>query len=151
MSKVCDYWPEGMLTPELFERNIDAQRKWYGRRQPYTDFIDEIAKIDGLIVDVASGPGGSVSGGLVPLLDEQTHFVMSDAARQILHGLKAAWSKLEHRAKLDYLAFDGNQMPFGDETIDAFTAYFGFMARRMIPPASARHAATLPIARPTAP
>jgi ubiquinone/menaquinone biosynthesis C-methylase UbiE len=56
--------------------------------------------------------------------------VMSDACADLVHALKAAWSHEESKAPLDFLAFDGNHMPFRDESLDGLTSTIGFQSVR---------------------
>ncbi len=126
MARVCDRWPEGMLTPELYRGNIQNSREWYAHAPRFAQFVDAAAKVEGVIVDVATGPGASFSGALVPQLGEGSHFIMSDAAVNMLRGLQSAWHGETHVARVDFLAFDGHHMPFRDESLDALTSRSGF-------------------------
>jgi ubiquinone/menaquinone biosynthesis C-methylase UbiE/uncharacterized protein YbaR (Trm112 family) len=126
MAKVCDTWTEGMLTPELFRRNIQASRVWYGQSDKFARFVDAAAQVEGLIVDIATGPGASFSGALAPRLSERAHFVMTDAAADMLQGLKSAWAEESHAARVDFTACDGHRLPFRDRSLDALTSAGGF-------------------------
>jgi len=126
MDKVCDRWPEGLPTPELYRRNIENSREWYSQSPVFAGFIDSVAKARGIIVDIATGPGASFSGALVPRLSSQSHFVMTDAATEMLLGLKAAWGEETHPAKVSFIACDGHQLPFRDGSIDTLTSQSGF-------------------------
>jgi ubiquinone/menaquinone biosynthesis C-methylase UbiE/uncharacterized protein YbaR (Trm112 family) len=128
MAKVCDRWTEGMLTPELFRRNIQASRVRYSQSDKFARFVDAAAQVEGLIVDIATGPGASFSGALVPRLSQRAHFVMTDAAAHMLQGLKSAWAKESHRATVDFIACDGHHLPFRDGSLDALTSAGGFDA-----------------------
>jgi uncharacterized protein YbaR (Trm112 family)/ubiquinone/menaquinone biosynthesis C-methylase UbiE len=126
MGKVSDFWSEGMLTHELYRRNIENSRQWYGRSEAFAAFVDGAAEMEGVVVDVATGPGSSFAGALVPRLREGTHFLMTDAAVHMLQGLKRAWEEEEHRAEVSFIACDGHRMPFRDESVHAFTSQDGF-------------------------
>jgi uncharacterized protein YbaR (Trm112 family) len=136
MAKVGDSWPEGMLTQELYKRNTRNSRQEYQHVEAFRDFVDAAAAVEGLIVDVATGPGGSFMGALVPRLGERSHFLASDAAVDMLRGLKAAWADETRTAKLDFAAFDGHRMPLRDESVDAFTSQLGFQSCRDDPTGS---------------
>ena len=82
------------------------------------------------MVDIATGPGSSFLGALVPKLSERTRVVLSDACADLVHALKAAWTREESKAPLDFLAFDGNHMPFRDESLDGLTSTLGFQSVR---------------------
>ena len=126
MAQVCDRWLDGMLTQELYRSNIENSRGWYSESEGFAELVDAAAATQGVVVDVATGPRGSLAGALVPRFSERTHFVMSDAAVHMLKGLKNAWSRERHRARVDFLACDGNRMPFCDEALDAITSRDGF-------------------------
>ncbi len=126
MAKVSDSWPEGMLTQELYKRNIRSPQQEYDHSELFSGFIDSAASAEGLIVDVATGPGGSFMGALLPLLTQRSHFLASDVAVDMLRGLKAAWADEPRAAKLGFAAFDGHRMPLRDESVDAFTSQLGF-------------------------
>lgn len=126
MAKVCDRWTEGMLTPELFRRNIQASRVWYGQSDKFARFVDAAAQVEGVIVDIATGPGASFSGALAPRLSQRAHFVMTDAAAHMLQGLRSAWAELSHAAAVDFIACDGHHLPFRDRSLDALTSALGF-------------------------
>lgn len=126
MANVSDSWSEGMLTPELYKRNIRNSRQEYEYSKVFSGFIDSAASVEGLIADVATGPGSSFMGALVPRLSRRSHFIASDVAADMLRGLKAAWADEPRSARLDFAAFDGHHMPLRDGSVDAFTAQLGF-------------------------
>ena len=126
MAKVSDSWPKGMLTQELYKRQTRNSQQEYQHIEAFRCFIDAAASVEGLIVDVATGPGGSFMGAVVPRLSRRSHFIASDVAVDMLRGLKAAWADEPRSAKLDFAAFDGHRMPLRDESVDAFTSQLGF-------------------------
>jgi uncharacterized protein YbaR (Trm112 family)/ubiquinone/menaquinone biosynthesis C-methylase UbiE len=126
MAKVGDSWREGVLTQERYKLNTRNSQQQYQHVEAFRDFIDAAASAEGLIVDVATGPGGSFMGALVPRLGERSHFLASDVAVDMLRGLRAAWEDEPRAAKLDFAAFDGHRMALRDASVDAFTAQLGF-------------------------
>ena len=139
MASICDRWTEGMLTQDLYRRNLRNPREWYDSSEKVARFVDAAAAVEGFIVDIASGPGASFSGALVPRLSPRSHFVLTDAAVHMLHGLRDAWSGEPREARLDFVACDGNHLPFRGSSLDALTSTSGFdcvnddPARRRIP------------------
>jgi uncharacterized protein YbaR (Trm112 family) len=126
MARLCDRWGEGTLTPTLYKRNLLDSRQWYDSSKEFAGFIDLAAAVEGVIVDIASGPGASFSGALVPRLSAPSHFVMTDAAVHMLHGLGSAWLDEPREAKLDFVACDCNHLPFRSGSLDALTSALGF-------------------------
>jgi uncharacterized protein YbaR (Trm112 family)/ubiquinone/menaquinone biosynthesis C-methylase UbiE len=126
MARVCDRWTEGMLSQELYKRNLRNSRQWYDSSPEFARFVDAAAAVEGFIADVASGPGASFSGALVPRLSERAHFVMTDAALHMLHGLRDAWLGEPRRATLDFVACDCNRLPFRSSSLDGLTSASGF-------------------------
>lgn len=126
MARVSDRWNEGMLTPDLYKRNLRNTRQWYDSQEEFAGFVDRAATVEGFIVDVASGPGASFSGALVPHLTSRSHFVMTDAAAYMLHGLRDAWLDEPREARLDFVACDCNRLPFRGGSLDALTSTSGF-------------------------
>jgi uncharacterized protein YbaR (Trm112 family) len=126
MARVCDQWAEGRLTPDLYKGNLHSSRQWYDSSQQFAQFVDAAAAVQGFIVDIASGPGASFSGALVPRLGSRSNFVMTDAAVHMLHGLRDVWLDEAREAKLDFVACDCNRLPFCDNSLDALTSASGF-------------------------
>jgi len=126
MARLCDRWTEGMLTQDLYKRNLRNTRQWYDSSEKFAAFVDAAAAVEGLIVDIASGPGASFSGALLPRLSPRSHFVLTDAAVHMLHGLRDAWLDEPREARLDFVACDGNRLPFRSGSLDALTSASGF-------------------------
>lgn len=126
MARICDQWTEGMLTRDLYKRNLRNSREWYDSQKEFARFVDAAAAVEGFIVDIASGPGASFSGALVPRLGPRSHFVLTDAAVHMLHGLKDVWLDEPREARLDFVACDGNHLPFRSDSLDALTSMGGF-------------------------
>ena len=126
MAQVCDQWSQGMLTHDLYKRNLHNSRQSYQSSEEFAAFVDAAAEVEGFIVDIASGPGASFSGALVPRLNPRSHFVLTDAAVHMLHGLRDAWLDEAREAKLDFVACDGNRLPFRSGSLDALTSAGGF-------------------------
>lgn len=126
MARVCDRWTEGMLSEDLYKHNLRNSRQWYDSSREFARFVDAAAAVEGFIVDIASGPGASFSGALVPRLGERAHFVMTDAALHMLHGLRGAWLDEPREAKLGFVACDCNRLPFRSGSLDALTSASGF-------------------------
>jgi uncharacterized protein YbaR (Trm112 family) len=126
MAQVCDQWPEGMLTRDLYKRNLSNSRRSYESSGEFAAFVDAAAEVEGFVVDIASGPGASFSGALVPRLSPRSHFMLTDAAVHMLHGLRDAWLDEPREARLDFVACDGNRLPFRSSSLDALTSASGF-------------------------
>ena len=126
MARLCDRWTEGMLTRDLYKRNLRNTRQWYESSGQFAAFVDAAAAVEGFIVDIASGPGASFSGALVARLSPRSHFVLTDAAVHMLHGLRDAWLDEPREARLDFAACDGSQLPFRSSSLDALTSASGF-------------------------
>ena len=126
MAQVCDQWSEGMLTQDLYKRNLSKSSQQYESSREFAAFVDAAAEVEGFIVDIASGPGASFSGALVPRLSSRSHLVLTDAAVHMLHGLRDAWFDEPRDARLDFVACDGNHLPFRSDSLDGLTSTGGF-------------------------
>ncbi len=115
-----------MLTPEGYRSAIVDHRNWYRENAAFATFVDAAARTEGVIVDIATGPGGSFSGALAPLLRPEARFIMTDAAVHVLRGLKGAWEEETCEATLDFVACDGLRLPFRSDSVDALTSNMGF-------------------------
>ena len=129
LHQVAD-WREQPFTQEHLRGQIRNGPELYRHLAHHRGVVDAAADVEGSIVDVATGPGSSFLGALVPKLSERTRVVVSDACASLVHALKAAWSHEESKAPLDFLAFDGNHMPFRDASLDGLTSALGFQSVR---------------------
>jgi uncharacterized protein YbaR (Trm112 family) len=114
------------LARELLVRMIEASRQGYEGGGPFATWIDYAAKVRGLVLDIATGPGSSLLGALAPLLTEETHLIATDASLRLLTHLKSVWAVQRIRPSLDFFAMDGNRWPLRDGVLDAVTSRFGF-------------------------
>lgn len=126
MARLCDRWREGTLTRDLYKRSLRNSREEYESCEGFAGFVDAAAAVEGVIVDIASGPGASFSGALVPRLSPRSHFIMTDAAVHMLHGLADAWSDEPRDATMDFVVCDCNRLPFRSSSLDALTSALGF-------------------------
>lgn len=124
--QVADWLSEDALTDELIQRNAEGEERRYRRNPAYAQWVDAIAATKGLIVDIATGPGGSMLGALMPRLQDSCHVVATDAASPTLTRLKAYWDVRREGRPLDFLLCDANQLPFVDGSADAVTSLGGF-------------------------
>ncbi|UCC68649.1 MAG: hypothetical protein JSV79_01540 [Armatimonadota bacterium] len=125
LGRYADRWPAG-LTHESLLSNIEQRRAEYAAGGPFAEWVDAAACTRGTVVDIATGPGSSLLGALVPLLTEETHLVLADASLYLLPRLKAAWATQAPRPVMDFIAMDANRMPFRDGVLDGITSRFGF-------------------------
>ena len=130
LHQVADWWEEGTVTQELYRRNIQSSRHMAADNEAYAHLVKTAAAVHGTIVDIASGPGSGLCGAVAPLLDHHACLILTDAAAELLHGLKECWAEVTHRTRLDFWLFDANSLPFKDDSIDAFTSALGFQSVR---------------------
>jgi len=126
LHRVADRWPEGTLTQELFRRNIESNRRLAEENSGYARCIEAVAAVEGVIVDVATGPGSGMCGALAPRLREGTYLVLSDASEVLMCGLSECWATVPHEARIDFWLYDANRFPFRDGSVDCFTSNLGF-------------------------
>ncbi len=125
LDSYADRWPSGLAHEHLMSR-IEQCRTEYTAGGPFAAWVDTAAHTRGVVLDIATGPGSSLLGALVPLLTEETHVIATDASLYLLPRLKAAWETQSVRSPIDFVAMDGNRWPFGDGVLDAVTSLRGF-------------------------
>lgn len=126
LHQVADWLPEGLLTDELIRRNATGEGKRYQSSPPYAKWVDAIADTTGLIVDIATGPGGSMLGALMPRLRPSSHLVAVDAAASTMRMLGRYWGSQPQSRMMDFVVGDANHLPFGTASVDVITSVGGF-------------------------
>jgi uncharacterized protein YbaR (Trm112 family) len=122
----ADPFADGLLTHDLLRENLASQERWATDWPVFAGWMQRVAGTEGVIVDIASGPGCSIIAALVPLLTERTHVVVSDAHVGLLRLLREVWRERPRAAPLDFLAFDACRMPFREGALAAITSTGGF-------------------------
>ncbi len=125
LDSYADRWPSGLAHEYLVGR-IERCRAEYDADGPFAEWIDAAAQTRGVTVDIATGPGSSLLGALVPLLTDRTHVIATDASLYLLPRLKVAWATQTIRCAIDFVAMDGNRWPLRDGVLDGVTSRFGF-------------------------
>lgn len=126
LQRVADRWPEGTLTQELFRRNIESNRRLAQENCGYARCVEVAGDVEGVIVDVATGPGSGMCGALAPRLRDGKYLVMADASEVLMRGLSKCWAEVPQMARIDFWLFDANKFPFRDGSVDCVTSNLGF-------------------------
>jgi len=107
------------------ERNWEEHMRRTGRRDLWNSFCREIAESSGLILDVASGPGG----GLVPCIlyyNSNAYVLMNDIEYRILLMWREFLKKTDRGRYVGFLAADACRLPIRDNSLDIVVSAGGF-------------------------
>ncbi len=122
--RFADRWPGGLSEASL-RSAISARRAAYESDATFRAWIDRAATQTGVIVDIATGPGSSLLGPLLPLLSMDVHVAATDASLPLLKQLHDLWRQETRATTLDFLACNANGLPFGDGSVDVVTSFLG--------------------------
>jgi len=109
---------------EWVRRNFDAVR----RRElslVEQDFVNAVRTVEGPVVDIASGPGGSYC---VPMMEHGGSdglFVMSDLGEPVMHAWREHLREVGWADRCSLMVFDARRMPFRSESIPVVTSAVG--------------------------
>ncbi len=95
-------------------------------RRAVSRLLETAQGIKGVVLDVASGPGGSFC---VPvMMDGRTErlLVMSDLGTPVMTGWRRALRRRGWGDRCSNMVFDARKMPFFDGSVDAITSLLGF-------------------------
>jgi SAM-dependent methyltransferase len=89
------------------------------------DFCDKLAAIDGIIFEMAAGPGGGL---LPPVLKRNAgvKLLINDSSISVLKEWQAFLKNRSLDADLGFAAFDAREMPLRDASIAAISGVLGF-------------------------
>jgi ubiquinone/menaquinone biosynthesis C-methylase UbiE/uncharacterized protein YbaR (Trm112 family) len=121
-------WPEWALNKireeDIIAQNWRRERQLLDERSKLREFAMRLAKSDGLILDVASGPGG----GFVPMvlqLNAEAKALMCDLSL----GLLQEWQRFladKRTPNVSFAVFDATKMPLESDSMDAVSDLGGF-------------------------
>jgi len=112
---------------ELNERTTRNSESEYEKRESRRKMVDRVAQMDGLVIDVGTGPGGSIFAPLLKRCGENLQLVANDLGEPVMRGLYRHFRRAGLAERLSCLVFDARQMPFRDESADAVTSVVGFV------------------------
>jgi len=84
-----------------------------------------LAERDGIILDVASGPGGGNMPGTI-YYNPEAKVLMSDLGARVLHEWQSYLKNLSLGGNVCFAAFDATNMPIRSDSFDAVTSRGGF-------------------------
>lgn len=112
------------LVPEWVPKNFE---KAVGRSQSplMREFIDEVRAVEGPVIDIASGPGGSFCIDVMKEGDTDGLLVMSDLGRPVMKAWQRQLRDVGWADSCSFMVFDARKMPFKSESIPMFTSVGG--------------------------
>jgi ubiquinone/menaquinone biosynthesis C-methylase UbiE/uncharacterized protein YbaR (Trm112 family) len=110
---------------DWIRRNWETQRQQMKRISKRVEFCKQIAEYDGLILDVASGPGGGNMPGIVYFNPEAT-VLMNDLGATVLHEWLSFLKGNNLAPNVSFAGFDATVMPIRPNTFDIVTSAGGF-------------------------
>lgn len=122
---------DGAFAPEMEEQVLGWIETNFARMQtdalsaPAARMVDTICSVEGVVVDVASGPGGGYCVPVMQRANPRRVLVMSDLGvpvmpswRRVLRG--AGWAD-----RCSNLSFDARRLPFKEGSVQAITSVAG--------------------------
>ncbi len=132
--------PWGLLRTwlvESFLRGWTALRLWMWTSNPklmvrpmedraIKRFVETVQGIEGVVLDLASGPGGSFC--IPVMMDGRTDrvLVLSDLGSPVMSGWRRALRRKGWGDRCSNMVFDARKIPFSDGSVDAVTSVLGF-------------------------
>lgn len=109
---------------EWVQRNFESELK---RMQPplAQEFIKEVSAVEGPMIDIASGPGGSWCVDVMKDGDTNRLLVMSDIGRPVMKAWQRQLRDVGWADRCSLMVFDARRMPFRDASIAAVTSVVG--------------------------
>lgn len=107
------------------ERNWKSQTQQMQTKSKRSNFCQRIAESDGIILDVASGPGGGSMPGIV-YFNPNAKVLMNDLGVRVLQEWQAFLRKNKIGPNVCFAAFDATCMPIRSETFDIVASSGGF-------------------------
>ncbi|WFO74952.1 methyltransferase domain-containing protein [Desulfurococcaceae archaeon MEX13E-LK6-19] len=116
---------ERIAEEKWIERNWRNHLEKASRGGLWTSFCREIASLNGVILDVASGPGG----GFMPCVlyfNDKAKILVNDLEYRILLLWRKFLKNIGRGEYVGYAAFDATNMPIKDGSIDVVVSAGGF-------------------------
>jgi len=111
---------------QLYERTARNSQNSYQRRASRQAMVDHVAGVGGLVIDVGTGPGGSICFPLLSRHTDDMQLVACDLGEPVMRGLYRYFKQKGLAQPFSCLVFDARQMPFRDGCADAVTSVVGF-------------------------
>ena len=122
---------------ESFLRGFTGLRLWMWTNNPtlmagpmkshaFSRFLEMVQGINGVVLDLASGPGGSFC---IPIMmDGRTDhlLVMSDLGKPVMTAWRRALRRRGWGDRCSNMVFDARKIPLSDRSVDAITSLLGF-------------------------
>jgi len=116
---------ERLRRGDWIRRNWEDHMRKVGRGSLWDEFCREIAESEGLILDVASGPGG----GFVPCVlfyNDGALVAMNDVEYRILLMWRRFLKSVGRGKRVSFLAADARRLPLKSGSLDVVTSAGGF-------------------------
>jgi SAM-dependent methyltransferase len=110
----------------VYGRTAANAEQSYATNPTWRGLVDAALGCRGLVVDIATGPGGSLRAPFLRRAPQDVLFVASDLGEAVMRGQHAFFQCLGLGAKASFLAFDARRMPFLDGAASAITSVVGF-------------------------
>ncbi len=114
----------GVDPGKLIERNYDYVVNQWPEYSDYEHWIERIARTDGLILEVAVGPGGGFSP-LILQKNRDARLIMSDLGFWPLNQWRQFAARADLGPNLRFAQIDATRMPLPDRSIEAVVSYGG--------------------------
>lgn len=109
---------------ELYERNDIRRQEEYKSNKEFKLLVDEASKTDGLLLDIATGPGGSIISPILRKVPEML-LIASDKSKRVIRGQYQHFKQKGMLGNSSFLAFDVHLIPIKDNVVTTITSYFG--------------------------
>jgi len=116
---------EGLVRGDWIRRNWEDHMSKVGKDNLWNRFCREIAESGGLILDIASGPGG----GFVPCVlhyNDGAYIAMNDIEYRILLMWRRFLKSIGRGRNVSFIAADARRLPIKDNSLDMVVSAGGF-------------------------
>ena len=104
----------------LYERNAERNEERYNREHFVKEYVNFVASCKGVIVDLATGPGGGYIAPILKRLNPESLLIATDACLPVLK-FQYRLFKPQFQDRFEILDVDlGKTLPFKGESIDIF-------------------------------
>lgn len=110
---------------DWIRRNWETQRQQMRTTSKFRNFCKHMAECDGLILDVASGPGGGNTPGIL-YFNSEAKVMMNDLGASVLHEWRAFLRKNSLAPNVSFAGFDATSMPISSNALDIVCSAGGF-------------------------
>jgi ubiquinone/menaquinone biosynthesis C-methylase UbiE/uncharacterized protein YbaR (Trm112 family) len=120
-------WGEEWATEKqaVYQQTSQNAERWYASNAARREMVDTALRCRGLVLDIGTGPGGSIGVPFLRRAPEEALFVASDLGEPVMRGQHAFFRDAGLAPKASFLVFDARRMPLLDGSVSMITSVLG--------------------------